>query len=103
MKDKLLILSVSAISICLTAVISHGIGLNLVGPMPTAQAGGLIQYKEYVAEMKMKNPDGIYRNFQSFGAWETKKVFKKTLSELEMNQATNRMWKKFSKNNNKDQ
>ena len=103
MKDKFLTLSVSAILICLTAVISHGIGLNLVGPTPTAQAGDLIQYKEYVAEMKMKNPDGIYRDFQSFGAWETKKVFKKTLSELEMNQATNRMWKKFSKNKNKDQ
>ena len=101
MKDKLLILSVSAILICLTAVISHGIGLNLVGPTPTAQAGGLIQYKEYVAEMKMKNPDGIYRNFQSFGAWETKKVFKKTLSELEISQATNRMWKKFFENKNK--
>ena len=99
MKDKLLILSVSAILICLTAVISHGIGLNLVGPTPTAQAGGLIQYKEYLAEMK--NPDGIYRDFQSFSAWETKKVFKKTLSELEISQATNRMWKKFFENKNK--
>ena len=99
MKDKLLALSVSAILIYLTAVISHGIGLSLVWPTPTARAGGLLRYKEYMAEAK--NPDNIHKDFQSFDAWETKKVFKKTLSELEMNQATNRIWKKFSKNKNK--
>ena len=96
MKDKFLILFISAISIYLTAVISYSIGLSLVGPTPTARAGGLLRYKEYMAEAK--KPDNIHKDFQSFDAWETKKVFKKTLSELEMNQATNRMWKKFFEN-----
>lgn len=101
MKDKLLTLSVSAILIYLTAVISHGIGLSLVGPTPTARAGGLLRYKEYMAEAK--NPDNIHKDFQSFGAWETKKVFLKTLSELEMNQATNRMREKFFEKKDKHQ
>ena len=101
MKDKLLALSVSAILICLTAVISHGIALNLIGPTPTAQAGDLSQYGRYIAEAK--SPHNIHKEFRSFGEWETKKVFKKTLSELETNQATNRIWKKFSKNKIKDQ
>ena len=101
MRDKLLILLVSTILMYLTAVIFHGIGLSLIGPLPTAQAGDLSQYGRYMAESK--SPDNIYRDFQSFDAWETEKVFKKTLSELEMNQATNRIWKKFFKNKNKHQ
>jgi len=99
MKDKLLILLVGTILMYLTAIIFHGIGLSLIGPLPTAEAGGLLRYREYMVEAK--SPDNIYRDFQSFDAWETKKVFKKTLSELEMNQATNRIWKKFFKNKNK--
>ena len=64
MKDKLLALSVSAILMCLTAVISHGIALNLIGPTPTAQAGDLSQYGRYMAEAK--SPHNIHKEFQSF-------------------------------------
>ena len=84
MKDKLLALSVSAILMCLTAVISHGIGLSLIGPTPTAQAGDLSQYKQYMAEAT--SPHNIHKEFQSFRVWEIKKVFKKTLSELKIEQ-----------------
>ena len=38
MKDKLLILLVGSILMYLTAVMFYGIGLNYIGPIPTARA-----------------------------------------------------------------
>jgi hypothetical protein len=87
MKDKLesfFILLVSTISMYLIAVIFYSIGLTFIGPIPTAEAGDLSQYKQYMAEAT--SPHNIHKEFQSFRAWEIKKVFKKTLSELKIEQ-----------------
>ena len=114
MKDKLLILLVGSILMYLTAVMFYGIGLNYIGPIPTARASDDFQYRRYMRVQSnldnietslndIINEFGTYRVWQSFDEWQTKRIFEKTLSELKMNQATNRIWKKFFKNKNKHQ
>ena len=109
MKDKLLILLVGSILMYLTAVIFHGIGLSLIGPLPPARASDDFQYRRYMRvqsnldNIEPNSVDGTYRVWQSFDEWQTKRIFEKTLLELEMNQATNRIWEKFFKNKNKHQ
>ena len=109
MKDKLLILLVGSILMYLTAVMFYGIGLNYIGPIPTARASDDFQYRRYMRvqsdldNIESNSVDGTYRVWQSFDEWQTKRIFEKTLSELKMNQATNRIWKKFFKNKNKHQ
>ena len=109
MKDKLLILLVGSILMYLTAVMFYGIGLNYIGPIPTARASDDFQYRRYMRvqsdldNIESDSVDGAYRVWQSFNEWQTKRIFEKTLSELKMNQATNRIWKKFFKNKNKHQ
>ena len=87
MKDRLasfFVLSVGVILMYLIAVIFYSIGLSFIGSIPTAQARDLSQYRRYVAEAT--SPHNIHKEFQSFRAWEIKKVFKKTLSELKIEQ-----------------
>ena len=109
MKDKLLILLVGSILMYLTAVIFHGIGLSLIGPLPIVRASDDFQYRRYMRvqsnldNIEPNSVDGTYRVWQSFDEWQTKRIFEKTLLELEMNQATNRIWEKFFKNKNKHQ
>ena len=87
MKDRLasfFVLSVGVILMYSISVIFYSIGLSFIGPTPTAEAGDLSQYKQYMAEAT--SPHNIHKEFQSFRVWEIKKVFKKTLSELKIEQ-----------------
>ena len=85
--EILLLSSIIIIFSYLTATLSYSIGLTMIGPVPTARAGN---YKWHYADL---NPEivqyGIFLNdptngdYKNFAEWQTKKIFKQTLSELE--------------------
>ena len=58
------------------AIVFYNIGLSMIGPMPTAHAEDIRQYGIFLDDPT----NGDYKNFTE---WQTKRVFKRTLSELE--------------------
>ena len=74
--EILLISSIIIILSYFTATLSYSIGLSMVGPMPTAHAEDIRQYGIFLDDPT----NGDYKNFTE---WQTKRVFKRTLSELE--------------------
>ena len=74
-----LILLISSIIIILSyfaATLSYSIGLTMVGPMPTAHAEDLRQYGVFL-------DDPTNGDYKDFAEWQTKKIFKLTLIDLE--------------------
>ena len=79
MKNSVLNLIVSSIIIILSyfvATLSYNIGLTMAGPTPTALATDIKQYGIFLDDPT----SGRYKNFDE---WQTKKIFKYTISELE--------------------
>jgi len=84
--EILLLSSIIIIFSYLTATLSYSIGLTMIGPVPTARAGNhrwapgieqeIVQYGIFLNDPT----NGDYKNFAE---WQTKKIFKQTLSELE--------------------
>ena len=58
------------------AIVFYNIGLSMIGPTPTAHAEDIRQYGIFLDDPT----NGDYKNFTE---WQTKRVFKRTLSELE--------------------
>ena len=85
--EILLISSIIIISSYFTAILAYNVGLSMLGPIPTARAGN---HKWHYADL---NPEivqyGIFLNdptngdYKNFAEWQTKKIFKLTISELE--------------------
>ena len=74
--EILLISSIIIILSYFTAILSYNIGLAMIGPMPTAHAEDIRQYGVFLDDPT----NGDYKNFAE---WQTKKIFKLTISELE--------------------
>ena len=60
-----------------TAILSYNIGLAMIGPMPTAHAEDIRQYGIF-----LNDPNS--GDFKNFNDWQTRRVFNRTLSELEI-------------------
>jgi len=89
MKKRIEILLLSSIIIIFSyfvATLSYSIGLTMVGPVPTARAGNhrwapgieqeIVQYGIFLN-------DPTNGDYKDFAEWQTKKIFKLTISELE--------------------
>jgi len=89
MKKRLEILLISSIIIIFSyfvATLSYSIGLTMVGPVPTARAGNhrwapgieqeIVQYGIFLN-------DPTNGDYKDFAEWQTKKIFKLTISEFE--------------------
>ncbi|MAH50397.1 hypothetical protein CMI37_31535 [Candidatus Pacearchaeota archaeon] len=79
MIKKAQILLISSIIIILsyfTATLAYSIGLTMIGPMPTAHASDIRQYGIFLN-------DPTNGDYKDFAEWQTKKIFKLTISELE--------------------
>jgi len=74
--EILLISSVIIILSYFTATLSYSIGLTMVGPIPTAHASDLAQYGIFL-------DDPTNGNYKDFAEWQTKKIIKQPLSELQ--------------------
>ena len=59
-----------------TATLSYSVGLSMVGPIPTAHAEDIRQYGIFL-------DDPTNGDYKDFAEWQTKKIFKRPLSELE--------------------
>ena len=75
--EILLISSIIIILSYFTAGFSYSFGLSMLGPMPTAHAEDIRQYGVFLDDPT----NGDYNNFAE---WQTKKIFKQPLSELEL-------------------
>ena len=73
---NLILSSIIIILSYFTSILFYSIGLSMVGPMPTAHANDIRQYGIFLNDPT----NGDYKNFAE---WQTKKIFKQTLSELE--------------------
>ena len=71
------ILSIIIILSYFTAILSYNIGLAMLGPMPTAHAEDIRQYGIF-----LNDPNS--GDFKNFNDWQTRRVFNRTLSELEI-------------------
>ena len=84
--EILLISSIIIILSYFTAILSYNIGLAMIGPTPTARAGNhrwapgieqeIVQYGIFLN-------DSTNGDYKDFAEWQTKKIFKQTMSELE--------------------
>ena len=75
--EILLISSIIIILSYFTAILSYNIGLAMLGPTPTAHAEDIRQYGIF-----LDDPTAV--DYKNFAEWQTKKIFKQTLSELEL-------------------
>ena len=75
--EILLISSIIIILSYFTATLSYSIGLTMIGPTPTAHAEDLRQYGIFL-------DDPTAGDYKDFAEWQTKKIFKHPLSELEI-------------------
>jgi hypothetical protein len=83
---SLLISSIIIILSYITATIAYNVGLSMLGTTPTARAGNntwerhlereLVQYGKFINDPN----SGDYKNFEH---WQSKRIFKYTISELE--------------------
>ena len=62
------------------ATLSYNIGLTLVGPIPKAHAEDI---KEDIRQYGIFLDDPTNGDYKDFAEWQTKKVFKLTISDLE--------------------
>ena len=84
--EILLISSIIIILSYFVATLSYNFGLTMIGPVPTARAGNhrwapgieqeIVQYGIFLNDPT----NGDYKNFAE---WQTKKIFKLTLIDLE--------------------
>ena len=75
--EILLISSIIIILSYFTAILSYNIGLAMIGPMPTAHAEDIIQYGVFL-------DDPTSGDYANFAEWQSKRIFNRTLSELEI-------------------
>ena len=75
--EILLIISIIIILSYFTAILSYNIGLAMIGPTPTAHAEDIRQYGIFL-------DDPTNGDYQNFAEWQTKKIIKQPLSELEV-------------------
>ena len=75
--EILLISSIIIILSYFTATLSYSIGLTMIGPTPTAHAEDIRQYGVFLDDPT----NGDYKNFAE---WQTKKIIKQPLSQLEV-------------------
>ena len=75
--EILLISSILIILSYFTAILSYNIGLAMIGPMPTAHAEDIRQYGIFL-------DDPTNGDYKDFAEWQTKKIFNRTVSELEV-------------------
>ena len=89
MKKRIEILLLSSIIIIfsyITAILAYNVGLSMLGPVPTARAGNhrwapgieqeLVQYGIFL-------DDPTNGDYKDFAEWQTKKIYKLTLIDLE--------------------
>ena len=89
MKKRIEILLLSSIIIIfsyITAILAYNVGLSMLGPVPTARAGNhrwapgieqeLVQYGIFL-------DDPTNGDYKDFAEWQTKKIYKQPMSELE--------------------
>ena len=74
--EILLISSIIIILSYFTAILSYNIGLAMIGPMPTAHAEDIRQYGIFL-------DDPTNGDYKDFAEWQTKKIFKQTIIDLE--------------------
>ena len=75
--EILLIGSIIIILSYFTTILSYNIGLAMKGPIPTAHAEDIRQYGIF-----LDDPTAV--DYKDFAEWQTKRIFKQTLSELEI-------------------
>jgi len=75
--EILLISSIIIILSYFTAILSYNIGLAMIGPTPTAHAEDIRQYGIFL-------DDPTNGDYQNFAEWQTKRIFKQPMSELEL-------------------
>ena len=74
--EILLISSIIIILSYFTATLSYSIGLTMIGPTPTAHAEDIRQYGVFL-------DDPTNGDYKDFAEWQTKKIYKLTLIDLE--------------------
>ena len=76
--EILLISSVIIILSYLTATLSYNFGLTMLGSIPIAHA-----HAEDIKQYGIFLDDPTNGDYKNFAEWQTKKIFKLTISELE--------------------